>query len=94
MVANEDVDANLRHSENDLWVVGGIHCLELSFLISLISLFCFDGKALLLPLQAIPVDGRETIREKLVEILKVRKTEGATAVALHGSVHWMHFRKL
>ena len=30
MVANEDDDANLRHSENDLWVVGGIHCLELS----------------------------------------------------------------
>ena len=30
MVANEDVDANLRHSENDLWVVGGIHYLELS----------------------------------------------------------------
>ena len=61
---------------------------------SLISLFCFDGKASLLPLQAIPVDGREPIKEKLVEILKVKKTEGATAVALHGSVHWMHFRKL
>ena len=35
---------------------------------------------------AIPVDGREPIKEKLVEILKVKKTEGATAVALHGSV--------
>ena len=34
------------------------------------------------PPAAIPLDGREPIKEKLGQILKVNKTEGATAVGL------------